>query len=153
MGPPSDPSRRRRRLSLAIVFPIIPISMAPILTGAVAPQKGAIAPGGVRGSLLSNGKVLALRVLTCNVPSNFFKVCVRIKCLLCNIFFYLNLSEFGMTCLFGMTCMKDVQTSKQLWREHLCALQVFLCALISRPVCGRTRARLRGNISKTKHRS
>jgi len=28
--------------------------------------------------------------------------------------------------------MKYVQ--KHFWREHLCALQVFLCALISRPV-------------------
>jgi len=30
--------------------------------------------------------------------------------------------------------------------ENLCALQVFLCALISRPVSARTRAQLRGNI-------
>jgi len=32
------------------------------------------------------------------------------------------------------------------WKEHLCALQVFLCALVSRPVCMHTHAQLRGNI-------
>src|SRR6218665_3299652 len=68
-----------------------------------------------------------------NVLSNFFKVCVCIKFLLCNI-----LPEFGMT------CMKYVQNT--VWREHLCALQVFLCALVSRPVCARTCAQFRGNI-------
>jgi len=31
-------------------------------------------------------------------------------------------------------------------REHLCALQVFLHALVSRPVCACTHAQLRGNI-------
>jgi len=36
--------------------------------------------------------------------------------------------------------MKYVQ--KHFWNEHLglCALQVFLCALVSRHVCTRTRA-------------
>jgi len=29
---------------------------------------------------------------------------------------------------------------------HVCAFQVFLCALISESVCARTRAQLRGNI-------
>jgi len=41
--------------------------------------------------------------------------------------------------------MKYVQ--KQFWKEHLCALKVFLCALVSRPVWARTRAQLRGNIA------
>src|SRR6218665_739432 len=31
-------------------------------------------------------------------------------------------------------------------KENLCVLQVFLCVLISRPVCARTCAQLRGNI-------
>jgi len=30
--------------------------------------------------------------------------------------------------------MKYVQT--HFWKEHLCALEVFLCALVSQPVCG-----------------
>jgi len=30
--------------------------------------------------------------------------------------------------------------------EHLCVMQVLLCALISRPACVRTHAQLRGNI-------
>jgi len=42
--------------------------------------------------------------------------------------------------------MKYVQ--KHFWKEQLRALQVFLCALVSRLiiVCARTRAQLRGNI-------
>jgi len=36
--------------------------------------------------------------------------------------------------------------SKHFWEEYLCTLQVFLCAHVSRPVCARTRAQLRGNI-------
>jgi len=32
-------------------------------------------------------------------------------------------------------------------KENVCAHQVFLCALISQPVCARTRAQLRGNIA------
>ena len=32
-----------------------------------------------------------------------------------------------------MTCIKHVQ--KHIWKEHLCALQVFLCVLVSRPMC------------------
>jgi len=43
-----------------------------------------------------------------------------------------------------MTCIKYVQ--KHFSQKIFCALQVSLCALISRPVCARTRAQLRGNI-------
>jgi len=46
--------------------------------------------------------------------------------------------------VIGMTFMKFVQ--KHVWKEHLCALQVFLCALISGLVCTRTCVQLRGNI-------
>ena len=45
-----------------------------------------------------------------------------------------------------MMCKKYVQTHS--WKKHLCALQVFLCALASWPVCARTRAQLRGNIGR-----
>ena|SRR6218665_490268 len=38
---------------------------------------------------------------------------------------------------------------RHFWREHLCALQVLLCALVSRPVSAHTRAQLRGNIDLT----
>jgi len=41
--------------------------------------------------------------------------------------------------------MKHVQ--KHFLKENSCALQVFLCVLTSRPVCARTCAQLRGNIS------
>jgi len=34
-------------------------------------------------------------------------------------------------------------------KENLCVLQVFLCVLISRPVCACTRALLRWNIAHT----
>jgi len=40
--------------------------------------------------------------------------------------------------------MKYVQNA--FWREHLCVLQVFFCVLVSRPVCARAHAELRGNI-------
>jgi len=40
--------------------------------------------------------------------------------------------------------MKCVQ--KHFWREHLYAFQIFLGAIISRPVCARTCTQLRGNI-------
>src|SRR6218665_3262685 len=40
-----------------------------------------------------------------------------------------------------MTYMKCVQ--KHFWMKHLCALQGFLCALVSRPVCAHTRAQHR----------
>jgi len=40
--------------------------------------------------------------------------------------------------------MKYVQ--KHFLKEHLCALQVFSCALISRLVCAHIHAQLRGNI-------
>src|SRR6218665_669673 len=46
--------------------------------------------------------------------------------------------------VFGTTCMKYVQ--KHFWREHLCALQVFLCAPVSQLVCTHTCAQLRRNI-------
>src|SRR6218665_1012178 len=46
---------------------------------------------------------------------------------------------------FGMTCAQYVQI--YVWRENLCALQVFVGALVSRPVCSCTRAQLRGNIA------
>ena len=37
--------------------------------------------------------------------------------------------------------------NKPYWKEHLCALQVFLWTLASQPVCARTCAQLRGNIA------
>ena len=42
--------------------------------------------------------------------------------------------------VFGTMCIKH------FWKEHLCALEVFLCLLISRLVCVRAHAQLRGNI-------
>jgi len=42
--------------------------------------------------------------------------------------------------------MKYVQ--KHFWIEHSIMLQVFLCALVSWPVCSHTRAQLRGNIAR-----
>jgi len=39
------------------------------------------------------------------------------------------------------TCMKYVQ--KHFSKDHLCALQVFLCALVSRLVCTPTNAQFR----------
>jgi len=42
--------------------------------------------------------------------------------------------------------MKYVQ--KHFWRERLCALYVFLCAHVSRPVCASRRAQFRGNIGQ-----
>src|SRR6218665_286357 len=44
--------------------------------------------------------------------------------------------------VFGTTCMKHVQ--RHFLKENLCALQVYLCALVLRLVCAR--AQLRGNI-------
>jgi len=35
---------------------------------------------------------------------------------------------------------------KHFPKEHLCALQVFLCVLVSRPAFAQTHAQLRGNI-------
>lgn len=46
--------------------------------------------------------------------------------------------------VFGTACIKYVQ--KHFQRQNLCALQVFLGALLSRLVCAHTRAHLRGNI-------
>jgi len=42
---------------------------------------------------------------------------------------------------------------KHFWKEHLCVLQVFLCALISRLVCVRTCTHLRGNITPRQHKT
>src|SRR6218665_2698243 len=66
----------------------------------------------------------------------FFKVYVRIKFLLSN-----NII-LGLICIYD-----DVQEicAKPFLKGHFCALQVFLCALISRSVCVRIRAQLRGN--------
>ena len=41
---------------------------------------------------------------------------------------------------------KIYMCKKHFWRQHLCAFQVFLCVLVSWPVCTRTHAQLRGNI-------
>ena len=71
-------------------------------------------------------------VLDNNVNSNFLKSVHKIS--------YSNLSEFGMT------CMKMCQ--KVFVGNLLCALQVFLLALVSRPVCARTCAQLRKNIAE-----
>jgi len=62
---------------------------------------------------------------------------VRIKFPLCNILLAL------------ISIWNDVYdyVQKHFLKEQSCALQVFLCALISRPVCACTRARLRGNIA------
>src|SRR6218665_633756 len=70
-----------------------------------------------------------------NVPSDFFKICVGIK-------FYRNSSQFGMTYM--------IYVRKHFWKEHLCALEVFLRALISHPtcMCARTRPQLRVNIAQ-----
>src|SRR6218665_303961 len=71
-------------------------------------------------------------------PLIFESLCAhKIKFLLCNI-------------LPGLICIwKDVYEimCKHFRKEHLCARQVFFCALVSRLVCARTRAlQLRGNI-------
>src|SRR6218665_3625826 len=39
------------------------------------------------------------------------------------------------------------------WKEHLCTLQVSLCALVSRLVCVHARAQLRGNIAHVHYSS
>jgi len=49
--------------------------------------------------------------------------------------------------MFKKTYMKYVK--KIFFKESLRALQVFLCALISRPVCVRTCAQLRGNVDRS----
>src|SRR6218665_1160111 len=54
----------------------------------------------------------------------FCKVCVRTKFPVCSI--------LPALIYIRTPCMKYVQ--KPVLRENLCALQVFLCALISRPV-------------------
>ena len=74
--------------------------------------------------------------LTGNVPSNFLKsVCAQnFPCAT----FYQHLY------IFRITFMKYAQ--KHFLKENLCALHIFLCAHVSRPVCARTRAQLRRNI-------
>src|SRR6218665_962807 len=72
----------------------------------------------------SGRKLVSLRILI-NVPSNFSKsVCVNN--FFCAIF-------YQDSSVFAMACMKYVQ--KHFWKEHLCALQVFFCALVSWLVC------------------
>src|SRR6218665_2250315 len=61
------------------------------------------------------------------------KVSVRIKFLLCNIL-------PGLICIWND--MYEIMC-KHLWKEHLCALQVFWCALVSWIVCARARAQFR----------
>src|SRR6218665_1709748 len=46
--------------------------------------------------------------------------------------------------LYRKICITHVR--KTFLKENLCALQIVVCALISRPLCARTRAQLRGNI-------
>src|SRR6218665_615309 len=50
-----------------------------------------------------------------------------------------------------MMYVKFVQT--HFWKENVCALKVFSCALVSQLVCARTCAQLRGNIDITAGRS
>src|SRR6218665_3705871 len=74
----------------------------------------------------------AANFLMTNVPSNFLK----------SVYVWYKISIFCAklnlkSAEFEMMCMKYVQ--KHFWREHLCALKVFLCALVSR-------TQLRGNI-------
>jgi len=40
--------------------------------------------------------------------------------------------------------------AKTFLKENVCTLQLFFCARVSRPVCERTRAQLRGNIASEK---
>src|SRR6218665_1175347 len=63
---------------------------------------------------------------------------MRIKYLVLCATFHQDSTIFGTKC---RTCVH-----KHVWKEHLCALQVFLCALVSRLVSVRTRAQVRGNI-------
>src|SRR6218665_1349267 len=78
--------------------------------------------------------ILALAI---NVPSNFLKsLCAQH--FLCTTF-------YQHSSIFRMPCLKYVQT--HLLKGDLCALKVFLSALISRPVCTHTHAQLRGNIA------
>src|SRR6218665_3689801 len=52
---------------------------------------------------------------------------------------FLCATFYQYSSIFRTPCMKYVQT--HFLRENLCALQDFLCALISRPVCARTQLR------------
>src|SRR6218665_296399 len=59
-----------------------------------------------------------------NVPSIFSKS-------VCTYNFFCAIFHQDSS-VFGTTCMEYVQ--KHFWKEHLCALQVFLCVLVSRLV-------------------
>ena len=72
-----------------------------------------------------------------NVPSIFLKS-------LCTQNFQCA-TFYQQSSIFRMTCMKYVET--HFSKENLCALQVFLCGFISRPVC----ALLTGNIAGYTH--
>ena len=75
-------------------------------------------------------------MVVANIPSNFLKsVCAQN--FLCATF-------YQHSSIFRTPCRKYAQT--HCLKENLCVLQVFLYALISRPVCARTLAQLRGNI-------
>jgi len=79
--------------------------------------------------------------LEANVSSNFLKsVCTE------NFFcatFYQNSSEFAMTCM--------IYVHRHFLKENWCALQFFLCALVSQLVCVRTQPR--GNIARGPNRT
>src|SRR6218665_2831637 len=66
----------------------------------------------------------------------FFKVFVCKTFPVCNILPALMSKDMYVRC-----------AKKHFLKEDLCPSQVFLCALISRPVCARTHAQLRGNIA------
>src|SRR6218665_3536026 len=87
---------------------------------------------------------LSRQSLKNNVPSNFLKpVCASNFC--CATF-------YQDSSVFGTACMKYVQ--KHFLEEHLCALQVSLCALVSRLVCVRAHAHsLEGTLLYTEHKS
>src|SRR6218665_275202 len=69
-----------------------------------------------------------------NVPSNFLTLYVH----------KISFPFYQGSSVYGKICMKYVQI--HFLQEMFCALQVFLCALISQTVCVRTCAQLRGNI-------
>src|SRR6218665_251473 len=60
---------------------------------------------------------------TANVPYNFSK-CVCIQFLLRNIL-------PGLICIWNDVYEIIINVQKHFWKEHLCALQVFLCVCIS----------------------
>ena len=72
-------------------------------------------------------------------PSNFLKSLCAQNFLWATFYQHSSISR--------TPCRKYAQT--HFLKENLRALQVFLCALSSRPVCARTRTQLRGNIATT----